>query len=323
MKTLDTFPRLSFGIFPTPLYRLPNLSAELGINLYIKRDDMTGVSLGGNKVRKLEYLLADAQTQGCDYVMTTGGAQSNHAMLTAACANRIGMKSILVLKKRGVWKKKGNQILNDLLGADVRFVDSDSYDDVYAEMDRIAAELASQGHKAYSIPVGGSVPLGSLGYVRCMEEVAQQCDHNDIHLDHIVCVAGSGGTCAGVAMGAHLFLPQAQVLAMSVDTDPFADIVLALMQDLGTMLELPQAITETGVQFFDRTGDGYAIPTPEGNAAIRLMAQKEGIILDPVYTGKAFGGLCALAREGFFPSGANVLFLHSGGAGGVFAVPID
>ena len=146
LKTLNDFKRIHLGILPTPFYKLENISKRLGKNIYIKRDDMTGISLGGNKVRKLEFLLADAKEQGCDYVITTGGAQSNHAMLTAACANKIGMKAILVLKKRGVTSKAGNLILDDILGADVRFVDSDSYDDVYAQMHQIEANLSASGH---------------------------------------------------------------------------------------------------------------------------------------------------------------------------------
>ena len=163
MKALSDFPRVSLGLLPTPLHFLPRLSEKLGKHVYIKRDDMTGVSLGGNKVRKLEFLLADAKARGADTVLTTGGAQSNHAMLTAACANKLGMRAILVLKKRGVWQRRGNQVLNDLLGAQVRFVDSDSYEDVYAQMEELRVQLMREGHTAYCIPVGGSVPLGALG----------------------------------------------------------------------------------------------------------------------------------------------------------------
>ena len=157
--------KLHLGQFPTPMHRLDNMSRVLGRNIYIKRDDMTGVSTGGNKVRKLEYLLYDAKEKGADYVLTTGGAQSNHAMLTAACCNKIGIKAILVLKQRGVQGRVGNLLINELLGADVRFVDSDSYDDVYKEMDRIADELRAAGHNPYLVPVGGSVPLGSIADV--------------------------------------------------------------------------------------------------------------------------------------------------------------
>ena len=149
MKNINDLPRVSLGVFPTPFYKLESISAKYGKNIWIKRDDMRGVALGGNNVRKLEFLLADAKAQGCDTVFTTGGAQSNHAMLTAACAARLGMKCILILKKRGVTEHKGNLVLDDIYGADVRFMNTDSYDDIYAEMHRVGEELAKEGHKSY------------------------------------------------------------------------------------------------------------------------------------------------------------------------------
>ena len=153
MKKLQDFPRVSLGLFPTPIQKLENVSRRFGANVYLKRDDLTGLGLGGNKVRKLEFLLADAKAQGAEVVFTTGGAQSNHAMLTAAAANRLGMKPILILKKRGVTARRGNQLLEHLMGTDVRFVDTDSYDDIYAEMDRVGEAL---GVPYYKIPCGGS-----------------------------------------------------------------------------------------------------------------------------------------------------------------------
>lgn len=175
MKDLANFSRIPLGVLPTPLYKLENLSRELGKNLYIKRDDMTGTALGGNKIRKLEFLLAEARDQGADVVLTAGGPQSNHAMLTAASAARLGMKAILVLKKRGVLTA-GNVILDHIFGADVRFVDTDSYRDVYAEMERIMEDLRQEGHTPYFIPVGGSVALGCLGYVNCIQEITRQAE---------------------------------------------------------------------------------------------------------------------------------------------------
>ena len=151
MKNLQDFPRIRLAALPTPIQKLENISRLLDTNIYIKRDDLTGIGLGGNKVRKLEYLLYDAKEKGADYVLTTGGAQSNHAMLTAACCNKIGIKAILVLKQRGVQGRVGNLLINELLGADVRFVDTDSYDDVYKEMDRIADELRAAGHNPYLV----------------------------------------------------------------------------------------------------------------------------------------------------------------------------
>ena len=174
MSHWNNLPQLRLGVYPTPFYRLENISRIYNKSIWIKRDDLCGVALGGNKVRKLEYLLADAQKQGCDTVFTTGGAQSNHAMLTAACAARLGLRCVLILKKRGVTDRKGNLVLDDIFGAQVEFMDTDSYEDIYAEMRERCEVLASQGHKGYIIPVGGSTALGSIGYAECVRELAEQ-----------------------------------------------------------------------------------------------------------------------------------------------------
>ena len=313
MKPLDSFDRIPLGIFPTPIRRLDNISAELGTNVYIKRDDLTGLGLGGNKVRKLEFLLAEAKRQGAEVVFTTGGAQSNHAMLTAAAACRIGLRPILILKKRGVTECLGNQLLEKLMGTEVIFMDTDDYADIYAEMDRIGAGL---GVPYYKIPCGGSNALGSLGYVECAREIAGQ----GMRFDHIVCAEGSGGTMAGMALGAKLFLPGTCVYGMMVDTDPFDEITPRLMREAAALLEADVEITAEDFTLRDMCGPGYAIPSEAGNAAVSLMAEREGLFLDPVYTGKAFAGLVAMAKEGAFRADDKVLFLHTGGAGGLFAV---
>ena len=312
MRTLDSFPRVSLGLFPTPIHRLENISRLLHTNVYVKRDDLTGLGLGGNKTRKLEFLLADALAKGAELVFTTGGAQSNHAMLTAAAAGRLGLRPILVLKKRGVTACLGNQLLEKLMGTEVRFVDTDDYADIYAEMDRIGAAL---GRPYYKIPCGGSNALGSLGYVDCAREIAGQ----GLAFDHIICAEGSGGTMAGLALGAKLFLPGTRVHGMMVDTDPFDRITPALMREAAELLELELEITPEDYRLRDMCGPGYAIPSEAGNAAVALMAAREGLFLDPVYTGKAFAGLLELAEEGAFRPEDKVLFLHSGGAGGLFA----
>lgn len=307
---LNTYPKAALGLFPTPMHRLPNMSRALGTNVWIKRDDLCGVALGGNKVRKLEYLLAEAQAQGAELVMTTGQAQSNHAMLTAACALRLGLEPVLVLKQRGVCSCRGNQILNRLMDVEVRFVDTDRYDDIYAEMDRIAAE---RGKSVYKIPCGGSNPLGSLGYVDCMREIAESGQH----FDHIVCACGSGGTAAGTILGAALHLPGTHVTAAMVDSDPFDQIVPELMRGIADLLgtDIPLPVPD----LIDMCGPGYSIPSEPGNEAIALMLRLEGIVLDTCYTGKAFAGLVQMARAGAFHPEDNVLFLHTGGAGGLFA----
>lgn len=315
MKQLTDFPRVSVGVFPTPIQKLENISALLGTNVYIKRDDLTGLGLGGNKTRKLEYLLADARDKGAEIVFTTGGAQSNHAMLTAAAAARLGMRAILILKKRGVTERLGNQLLEHLMGTEVVFMDTDDYADIYAEMDRMGAAL---GKPYYKIPCGGSNALGSLGYVACAEEIRRQ----GMAFDHLVCAEGSGGTMAGLALGAKLFLPGTRVHGMMVDDEPFERITVSLMRETAALLEADVGISADDFDLRDMCGPGYAIPSGEGNAAVALMAGREGIFLDPVYTGKAFAGLLAMAEEGRFAPTDSVLFLHSGGAGGLFAVGV-
>ena len=313
MKELDSFPKVSLGVFPTPVQRLDRISAKLDTNVYIKRDDLTGLGLGGNKVRKLEYLLADAKEKGAKVVFTTGGAQSNHAMLTAAAAGRLGMKPILILKNRGVTERVGNQLLEYLMGTEVIFMDTADYSDIYKEMDRIGTRL---GVPYYKIPCGGSNALGSLGYVDCAREISEQ----GIHFDHVICAEGSGGTMSGLALGAKLFLPGTKVYGMMVDTDPFDEITPALMRETAALLKADIEIREEDYHLMDMCGPGYAVPSEEGNEAISLMAREEGLFLDPVYTGKAFAGLLKMAAEGIFRKSDNVLFLHSGGVGGLFAI---
>ncbi len=309
----NVYPKISLGIFPTPVQKLENISRLLNANVFIKRDDMTGLGLGGNKVRKLEYLLADARKQGAEVVFTTGGSQSNHAMLTAAAAGKLGMKPILILKRRGVTEQVGNQLLEHLMGTEVIFMDTDNYADIYAEMDRIGTQL---GVPYYKIPCGGSNALGSLGYVDCAREIGQQGSR----FDYLICAEGSGGTMAGLALGAKLFLPGTKVYGMMVDSDPFDEITPALMREAAALLGVEAEISARDYHLRDMCGPGYAIPSEEGNAAISLLAKYEGLFLDPVYTGKAFAGLIKMAEEGRFQATDNVLFLHSGGAGGLFAV---
>ena len=248
-------------------------------------------------------------------MFTTGGAQSNHAMLTAAAAGKLGMEAILILKQRGVTERLGNQLLEHLMGTEVRFMDTDDYADIYAEMDRVGKE---RGVPYYKIPCGGYNALGTLGYVACAEEIRGQ----GMKFDHLVCAEGSGGTMAGLALGAKLFLPGTRVYGMMVDTDPFDVITLRLMREAAELLEADIAVSREDFTLHDLCGPGYAIPSEEGNAAVELMAREEGIFLDPVYTGKAFAGLLQMAGEGAFREDDRVLFLHSGGAGGLFAVGV-
>lgn len=322
MKQIADFSRVRLGLLPTPLQRLDNLSRVFGKNIYLKRDDLTGVSFGGNKVRKLEFLLADAMEKGAEVIMTTGQAQSNHAMLTAACANKLGMKTQLLLKKRGVTDRLGNQILNGLLNAQVEFFDTDSYADIYEEMARRKTEMAAQGICAYDIPVGGSTALGALGYVCCFEEIMNQCVELGFRPDRVVSVVGSGGTYAGLCAGADLYAPDVRVTGMAVDDDPFEQICRQLKLEIGGLLELDRVLGDGNIDIYYNCGAGYGIPGPEDGKAVRYLAALEGVILDPVYTGKAFSLFLRMLREGAFEKDDHIVFLHSGGAGGVFAVEI-
>ena len=322
MKNINDLPRVSLGVFPTPFYKLESISAKYGKNIWIKRDDMCGVALGGNKVRKLEFLLADAKAQGCDTVFTTGGAQSNHAMLTAACAARLGMKCILILKKRGVTEHKGNLVLDDIYGADVRFMNTDSYDDIYAEMHRVGEELAKEGHKSYYIPVGGSNPLGAVGYVNGVREFTVQALAAGIRVGHIVSATGSGGTTAGLLLGAKLYQPGVKVTGMGVDDDPFEEIVPDLAAKAAGILECSFEREQDDFEMVYHVGQGYAIPNAEDTPYIEELARMEGILLDPVYTGKAWAGMLKLLKDGYFGDEDNIVFVHTGGAAALFAMDL-
>ena len=322
MKNINDLPRVSLGVFPTPFYKLESISAKYGKNIWIKRDDMCGVALGGNKARKLEFLLADAKAQGCDTVFTTGGAQSNHAMLTAACAARLGMKCILILKKRGVTEHKGNLVLDDIYGADVRFMNTDSYDDIYAEMHRVGEELAKEGHKSYYIPVGGSNPLGAVGYVNGVREFTVQALAAGIRVGHIVSATGSGGTTAGLLLGAKLFQPGVKVTGIGVDNDPFEEIVPDLAAKAADILECSFEREQDDFEMVYHVGQGYAIPNAEDTPYIEELARMEGILLDPVYTGKAWAGMLKLLKDGYFGDEDNIVFVHTGGAAALFAMDL-
>ena len=322
MRNLHDLPRVRLGVFPTPFYRLDRLSEQYGRGIWIKRDDLCGVALGGSKVRKLEFVLAEALDQGCDTVFTTGGAQSNHAALTAACAAKLGMKCILLLKRRGVTEHRGNLVLDDIFGAEVRMLDTDSYDDVYAEMHRMGEALEQAGHKCCYIPVGGSTALGALGYASCVREFTVQALAAGIRLGHVVSATGSGGTTAGLLLGTRLFMPGAKVTGVAVDTDPFQDIVPRLAEEAAALLERPLQREKNDFEMVDHVGPGYAVPNPEDTPYIEELARTEGILLDPVYTGKAFAAMMQMLRQGEFDGEDDLLFLHTGGAAALFAMDL-
>lgn len=328
---LQTVPRASLGFFPTPLHRLDNLSAELGVNLFIKRDDFTGANLfGGNKTRKLEFLIGQAKALGCEYVFTYGATQSNHAMQTAWAASKYGIKPVLYLAavvKPDMNDLKANLLLDNIFGAEIHIVDlleGEDFIDAEKRSFRMGAEhiarLEAEGHKCLDIPMGGASPQGSLGYVRAMAELADQPQH----FDYLYHSTGSGGTMAGIAAGTKVLGLDTQVhsiTAMPVG-DSYAKAAAALANDALKLIGCDSECTVTEDDFIvdqNHYGPGYECPSEEGTEAIKMLASKEGILVDPVYSGKAFAGLIADIRSGSIPQGSDVLFLHTGGATVFFA----
>ncbi|WP_410014248.1 D-cysteine desulfhydrase [Sodalis sp. C49] len=323
---LARFPRLTLGQFPTPLEALPNLSRYLGgPTLYIKRDDNTGLASGGNKTRKLEFLLADAVRQEADVVITQGATQSNHVRQTIAGAAKLGLKTQVLLETRvdrfgEDYQRSGNILLDNLLGgAIVEHLPAGT--DMQAAMERLADTLRAQGHRPYVIPGGGSNPIGALGYAACAEELLYQSSQQRLRIDHIVHATGSTGTQAGLVSGLEASNSGIPVLGISVRAPKAKqeENVYALAsrtwQLLGARGELPRDRIKVNS---DYVGEGYGLPTDGTLEALRLLAQLEGILLDPVYTGKGMAGLIDLIRQGQFKPGENVVFIHTGGSAGLF-----
>lgn len=319
MKQTNDFERVSLGFFPTPLERLPILGASLGIELDIKRDDYTGFGGGGNKVRKLEYLLADACKQGVKVVITTGGHQSNHARMVAAAARKFGMKPVLVLRGDRPEVFQGNLLLDKLFGAELEFLDPEGYfTQIEGAMNAHAAAAEARGEKALIIPLGGATPLGALGYVRAIEEMDSQLQQrNQQPPQVIVAPTGSGGTLAGLYVGARQFWPQTTIVGISVSAKApwFQSKISAMAQDCADLLEWPQSWSPEDIWIEDGyVGPAYGVPSDGGIEAIYRVAQAEGVLLDPVYTGKAMHGLIGLVEQGKIAAGASVIFVHCGGS---------
>jgi D-cysteine desulfhydrase family pyridoxal phosphate-dependent enzyme len=312
------------GFFPTPIHPLPNLSARLrgrghGPALWVKRDDQTGLATGGNKTRKLEFLVADALQQRADTLITVGAPQSNHARQTAAAAAKAGLKSALVLRGAAPTDRTGNILLDDLVGAEIFWAGTRPVEEVAAE---VAEELQARGQRPYVIPLGGSNPIGAAGYVAAMLEFAEQAKSIEVKFDAIVFATSSGGTHSGMVLGARLSGYTGRVLGISVDHP--ADHLVALLVDLAnaTAQHIGVGISFDAQDFEVNDhylGGGYAVMGEPEHEAIRLCAQAEGLLVDPVYTGRAMAGLIDLIRTGEFTSGQNVLFWHTGGTPALFA----
>lgn len=322
-QQLDAFPRFPLTFLPTPLVRARNLEKALGDQspqIWIKRDDMTGLAFGGNKSRKLEYLTGDAIAKSATVLISEGAAQSNHARQTAAAAALAGMKCVLVLDTRRNAEMTGNLLLDELLGADVHLVSGS--DDRKKEMATVVATLRAEGEVPYLIPTGGSVPIGALGYVRCVVELMDQVATLGIAPKTLYFPTGSQGTQAGLAAGALLCGAQFEVRGVAVEatTAELAREALPLTNETLALLGSDRRVTVEDISIDDtQVGEGYAIPTGEGMAAIGLLARTEAIILDPVYTGKAMAALIADVRAGVFAPDDAIIYLHTGGGPSVFA----
>lgn len=322
---LSAFPRVPLAHLPTPLEPLERLSRHLnGPRLWIKRDDCTGLATGGNKTRKLEFLMGEALALGATTVITQGATQSNHARQTAAAAAKLGLECHLLLEDRTGYTSadytlNGNVLLDRLHGATISRRPKDS--DMNAEMEALAARLREKGRKPYVIPGGGSNPVGALGYVNCALETVHQANERRLKISHFVLATGSAGTQAGFLTGLAAMNAHIPVLGISVRApqEKQEASVLALAERTAAHLGAPGVVRrEHVVANSDYVGAGYGVPTDGMREAVKLLASFEGILLDPVYTGKGFAGLIDHVRQGFFEKDSDVVFLHTGGTAGLF-----
>jgi len=326
---LSRFPRLHLAHLPTPLEPMPRISQHLGgPNLWIKRDDCTGLSSGGNKTRKLEFLMADAVERGADSIITQGATQSNHARQSCAAAARLGMESHILLEDRtgfhdDAYALNGNVLLDQLHGATISLRPADS--DMNAEMELLAQQLRDDGKKPYIIPGGGSNEIGALGYVNAAFEMTHQANESLLRIDHLVHATGSAGTQAGLVVGMQAMNSGIPVYGVSVRAPKAKqeENVYGLAQRTLDFMGLAQSLVprDSVVANSDYVGDGYGLPTDSMVEAVKMLATYEGILLDPVYSGKGFAGLIDLIRKGHFSKDENVVFLHTGGSVSLFAYP--
>lgn len=323
---LAKFPRRRYTEGQTPIEKLENISKVLGgPTIYIKRDDLLGLTSGGNKTRKLEFLMADALAKGADTILTCGAVQSNHCRLTLSAAVKEGLKCQLILEERVKDsynpEASGNNFLFNLLGVEaVRVVPGGS--NMLGELEKLAEELRAQGRKPYIIPGGGSNPIGATGYVACAEEIMSQLFDKGINIDHFVVPSGSAGTHAGIVAGMVGVNANIPITGISVNRNKKlqTEAVYKLAKETAKHVGVKEEITEDMVQVRDEfVGPGYSLPTGTMVEAVQLLARTEGILLDPVYTGKAFAGLVGMIREGKLKKGENVLFLHTGGSPALYA----
>lgn len=315
----EDLPRVSIAHLPTPIEPMPRLTAQLeGPELWVKRDDQTGLATGGNKARKLEFLVADALARQADTLITCGAAQSNHARQTAAAAVKFGLDPVLVLRGQPPSAVQGNLLLDYLLGADIVWAGDQP---LTKRMQEVSQELRQQGRRPYVVPYGGSNSIGVSGYVAAVRELLSQSEQLEQAFHHIVLATSSGGTQAGLVLGARAVGYEGRILGISVD--PPASSLQSRLAELATSaaehLGLGLAFSPSDFSVNDDyLGGGYGVVSDLERQAIRTVAQAEGLILDPVYTGRAFGGLLDLIDQGAFSAADRVLFWHTGGTGGLF-----
>ena len=320
LEKLDKLDRIELANLPTPIYKLGNVSRELGKNIWIKRDDFTGAEMSGNKVRKLEFSIAQALKEGCDVLITAGGIQSNHARATAAAAARLGLKSHLVLNISVPPKAEGNYLLDQMLGAKITLLDENGGVTLSEKMEQVAEEYRKNGHRPYLIPVCASNGVGNFGYLNTVREIVEQEKKLGVTFDTIVCAVGSGGTYSGLYLGNKVFEAGKKIVGVTVcdNKDYFTRVCGTIVdQTLGILGEGPD--DDKSFTFIDGyKGLGYAISKADELEFIAGIAAKEGVIFDPVYTGKAFYGLYNEVKKGTFDSCDNILFIHTGGQYGLF-----
>jgi len=322
---LSDFSQVKLCHSPTPLEPLKRLSEFLGgPEIWIKRDDCTGLASGGNKTRKLEFLVGEAIEQGADTLVTQGAVQSNHARQTAAAAAKFGLKCHILLERRVQdtmvsYEQTGNVLLNKLFGASIEYRESGI--DMNSEGENVCGELKNKGHKPYFIPGGGSNPVGALGYVKCALELTEQINNLSLSFETLIHATGSTGTQAGLVAGLEGLNSKLPVLGISVrqPENKQVDAVWKLVKKTVDKLNIPE-IPREKILVDDRyVGEGYGVPNEGTLEAINLLAQKESILLDPVYSGKGMAGLISMIRKGIFKKGQKILFLHTGGSVALFA----
>ncbi|AVF34684.1 D-cysteine desulfhydrase [Rahnella sikkimica] len=324
LKTrLEAFDRIDLLGTCTPLEKLHRLSEFTGRDIYIKRDDITPLAMGGNKLRKLEYLAAAALAQGADTLVTAGAIQSNHVRQTAAVAAKLGLKCVALLENpigttEPNYLTNGNRLLLDLFNADV--VMCDELHDPMAQLAELAERLEGQGFRPYVVPVGGSNALGALGYVQCALEIAEQSSANFVDFSAIVVASGSAGTHAGLAVALQHLMPDTQLIGVTVSrkADAQRPKVEAIARDVAVSLQLDEKNPQI-ILWDEYFAPRYGEPNEAGMAAVKLLAEQEAMLLDPVYTGKAMAGLLDGIERGLFPDEGPILFIHTGGAPALFA----